>query len=578
MLAELLVQNLAIVQQSHIEFTSSFNLITGETGAGKSIIIKALRILCGLNRASKEMIRDGASHALLSGTWVLPAHHKTLQILEDYGLCYEDNTVHIRRKISTQGKHTSYINDTPVRTETLVKTAQSLIDFTGQHSSFELKQQHHTDVLDQQINPELLVAYKSLYKNVTEQLQHIREVMNQAFVWQQECEQYRQKIEELKQLSPSTEDYKTLKDNLKETMDRDRQKDTLYKAQTQLQASAEIHQITYTLSEIDSFQDLSADAKQLASLYDDLSYSISTKLANMNSLSDNSEQLQSRIAFYQKMIRKHQCADVEELLTKQSTLSKTFEKMSSAHHRLEEMIDNLHHNYTKLNTLDHDMFTARQHTAQKIDKKVITTIKTLGMPKAEFKTIAEQLSPRAHKFITPKLDPSPNNLHEFDDLQAKILEKHPLGSHHFHFHISSNPGQPLQKMSQVASGGESSRVLLAIKSILASHGPQNTFVFDEIDTGVSGAVAHQMGQLIAKMSKKVQIVCISHSPQIASWANTHFRVEKTFQQHTTQSQIRALSHQERTEEIARFLSGSKTTPESLKNAEKLIEANFGQNT
>lgn len=582
MLTHLSIQGLAIIESLNIEFANGFNVITGETGAGKSILIKALSLLLG-SKASPDSVRKGFDHATVSGRFVLKAHHPALKLLESWGVGLEEDLngfgVIIRRQVSVKGRSGAWLNDVPVTTTSLKEMAETLIDVFGQHDNQRLFDvAFHTHYLDQFLaDKSLPEVVHSRWKNASQALSALREFVDQARGKGRDVDYLMFRLSELEEFRPSLDDYNSAHALTERAKSSFQMSSALQKATSALedesgeQLSKRLRDVTRALSspKILELDVLAAEAAKIAEALDDFSFELGRVASHIDLSEEDIDHAESRIAGYQNLFRKHHVTRIEDLVDEWLKSKAQATALEDASGHIKELIRSFDSNVQELLISARILTAARIKAASMICSRVEQELSDLAMPGAKFSVEFEPV-------VKPA---SALDLHGFEGDIAQswvdVVEDWTCvgehGAERANFYLASNAGEPSLPLARVASGGEISRIMLALKKALVVGAETCVLVFDEIDTGISGRIADTVGKKIAELAGFCQIICISHLPQVSAYADTHYIVEKRQKGERTESNIRPLSHDERLEEIARLLSGNKVTAASLSHAKSLVE-------
>ena len=582
MLTHLSIQGLAIIESLNIEFATGFNVITGETGAGKSILIKALSLLLGA-KSSPDSVRKGFDHATVSGRFILRANHPALKLLESWGVGLEEEPngfgVLIRRQVSVKGRSGAWLNDVPVTTTSLKEMAETLIDVFGQHDNQRLFDvSFHTHYLDQFL-PEKTLAetVHSKWKKASQALLSLREFVDQARGKGRDVDYLMFRLSELDEFKPSLEDYSHASLMTERAKSSFQMSSALQKATSALedesgeQLSKRLREVARALSapRITDLETLATEAAKIAEALDDFSFELGRVASHIDLSEEDIDAAEARIAGYQNLFRKHHVSSAEELIGEWHKSAARAAALEDAAGHVKELIQLFDENVQALLADAKTLTAARIKAAKLICGRVEQELSDLAMPGAKFSVEFE-----------PVVKPStPIDLQAFesDITQAwvDVLEDWTcLGEHgaeRANFYLASNAGEPSLPLARIASGGEISRIMLALKKALVVGAETCVLVFDEIDTGISGRIADTVGRKIAELAGFCQIICISHLPQVSAYADTHYIVEKRQKGDRTESNIRPLGIEERLEEIARLLSGNKVTAASLSHAKSLVD-------
>lgn len=586
MIHRLNIQGMAIIEELSIDFSSGFNVITGETGAGKSILIRALSFLLG-QKVGPDMIRKGFESSTVTGEFFLGVKHDVFECLENSGIPFEVvegvGTIVIRRQVNIKGRASAWINDCPVTQGTLKEVGLNLVDIFGQHDNQKLmKPEFHLSYLDQFIaEPEILKKYKQKYRQCTDRLREIETVLEDFQSGRRDLDYRLYRLKELEEFQPSLQDFtsaRDLTDNSRSALELKEGLSSVLQIletgdgsvnQRLWEGVKRLCRLADKLSS-SSLQEIKARAEGLASELDNLGFELS-QLAGGADLDEKSiEEAHQRIFGYQELFRKHSVNDIDGLLREYEKLNRECLSQEALGEKLEEELKQGVEAAQELNTLGREVSTLRLKAAHKVKKTVEKELADLAMPGAVFDILWENVEPKQWA-----LDCSVFERKSLCDVSKKITELlEPLGPEGLEkaeFMLAANPGEPVLPLMRVASGGELSRIMLALKKALVADADTCVLVFDEIDTGISGRVADVVGKKMKSLANHFQVICISHLPQVAVYADTHFLVHKKSKTDRTQSSLRKLTQTESTAEIARLLSGSEVSKAGLMNAKALME-------
>lgn len=564
MLVELLVENFAVAEKLRLRFHAGLNLLTGETGSGKSILVDALGLLLG-GRAATEMVRAGCERARISGVFDVPRHPRLLQLFEDAGIEWADEDLLIEREISTNGKSRAFVASRPVTVSVLRDVAPFLGDIHGQNDQQQLfDPDAQLAVLDEYAgHPELLAATQAAWAELTEirrKLEDLdrneREKLRLADLWRMQA----QEIEAVKPVPGEDEELEQESRRLKNVTKLAELGNDAYASLYDSREAANA-QVQHALRRIEdlaridsSLQSAVETLRPALIAIEEVSYTLRDYVADLEANPARLDEVESRIVAIEKLKRKYG-ATIEEIL---GFLAETRQKLSAlenaAEHRaqLQAELREVEAGYQRAAK---ELTDSRRFAAARLAKEVEAQLSDLAMSRAVF---------------APEIIAGPDG---------------PRGQDAVRFLVSANLGEEPKPLDKIASGGEVSRIALALKTCLASLTEQRTLggaadtprtlVFDEVDTGIGGRAAESVGRKLKQLSRSSQVLCVTHLPQIASFADHHYSVEKVEQNGRTVSRIQQLSEGERAAEVGRMLSGEQLTKEALKNAEQLIRANRG---
>lgn len=550
MLSKLQIKNYALIDALDIEFDSQLNIITGETGAGKSIIMGALGLILG-NRAESKHFFDETSKCIIEGHFEI-APYELQEMFSSLDLDYEDRTI-IRRELHADGKSRAFVNDTPVTLQTLKALGEKLIDIHSQHASLQINtESFQLLVLDTVAAQQpLLSTYKKQYQAYKKAVADLQELEESLAKSRAEYDFNQFVFQELEQANLQEAEQEELEAEQSQLENAEEIKKHFHGAVSLLQ-SEEINVLDGLKSAVAMVQSGARYLPAAESLYERLQSSLielKDVSAELEQLADgvlmDEERLSivaERLSLIYSLQKKHRVDTVAALLT----LQQEFEHKLLDSDQQEEQIDNLK---KEIEGLRNNLITsAKQITANRMDVKgrieteVQSVLAKVGMPNAQLQI---DLTPR-------------------EDFKSS-------GQDEVAFLFSANKGQSLQPIHKVASGGELSRVMLAIKSLVAKSSSLPTIIFDEIDTGISGEVALRVGEIMEQLAAHMQVISITHLPQIASQGNAHFKVYKEDLGQRTKSNIVLLKKEERVLEIAQMLSGANPEATAIKHAEEMLK-------
>ncbi len=587
MITQLSIRGLAIIEELHIEFSPQLNVITGETGAGKSILIKGLHILLGA-KADPDVIRRGFPRAHVSAAFLLPKNHHCIELLETHGIWHDDQELTeliVRREIAQKGRSQAWVNDQPITLSLLKELGHTLIDIYGQHENHRMLDPHtHMDYIDEFVVDQSL---KTLVQGAMQQagqiLQDLRRRLEQFQTRRREQDYLQFRFDELAKFDPSLEDYeKTI--NLCEESGRilSEQKvldqaqricDEGYNGRALSSALQELQRLLEQPAEQLTEFGLQASLAQvhdLAGALDELSYILGRAASRRSLDEDEMESLQSRLAGYQSLLRKLGVRGVEEMMEEYQRLEKELSFVQQGPEAMAESLHKVRKLLEEANQYAHKLTLARKEAARRAVDAVAGELHDLNMKGAKI-----DFDFQAVQNTVPELgigDIDAGLAGDWISCAQILSETSKQGRERGQFLLSANPGDSLKPLAKVASGGEISRIMLGFKKALAMGANTCVMVFDEIDTGISGHTAHIVGKKLKELSSSFQVICISHLPQVAAYGDAHFLVQKAQKGETTESQILKLNRKSSEEEIARLLSGDQVTNSSLTHARQLLKA------
>ncbi|ERJ76629.1 DNA repair protein RecN [Streptococcus sobrinus] len=551
MLLEISIKNFAIIEEISLNFEKGMTVLTGETGAGKSIIIDAMNMMLGA-RSSTEVIRHGAPKAEIQGFFTVEKSPALSQVLEEHGIDFRDELI-IRREIFQNGRSVSRINGQMVNLSTLRSVGQYLVDIHGQHDQEELmKAPQHIKLLDE-FGDEEFQAIKSTYQTTFDAYRSLRK----RVIDKQKNEQEHKARIEMLEFQLAEIEAADLKPGEDDQLNQERGKllnhkniaDTLTNAYTMLDNEdfSSLANVRSAMNDLQTIEDFDPDYKEVATglaesyyVLEDASKRLSDIIDNLDFDGNRLNVIDDRLNVINTITRKYG-GKVDDVLDYFATISKEYDHLTGNDLDSDDLEGQLKALEKELLTSSQVLSDKRHDLAQILEKEIKHELTDLYMEKADFQV---QFS------------------------KAKFSHE---GNEHVEFYISTNPGEGFKPLVKVASGGELSRLMLAIKSAFARKEDKTSIVFDEVDTGVSGRVAQAIAQKIHKIGSHGQVLAISHLPQVIAAADYQFFIEKESKDDSTVSTVRLLTAEERVEEIAKMLAGDQVTQAALSQAEELLK-------
>lgn len=553
MLKQLYIQNFTLIDEMNILFHPGFSVITGETGAGKSIILGALGLLKG-NRADTKQIRQGEERC------VIEAHFDIRQYdLKDFFLENDlDDDPHdciLRREININGKSRAFINDTPASLSVMKDLGERLIDIHSQHQNLLLNKEdfqlHVVDILTK--DEDTLRKYQESYQNYKKE-QTILEEMIAKVSKDQENEDYlRFQLQELSDAALSEGEQEVLEQEISTLEHAEEIKSALYLSQNLISNESNgiietLNQVSQQLQKIEQiYTPVQEISQRMESCYIEMKDLLQEITAQGEQVSYNPQQLeqsQARLDTINSLEHKYHVASIAELIAYQQKIQEQINLLDHSDEEIQKQKDIVAKLLDNCTQQAERLTTIRKKAAKTIESEMKARLVPLGIPKINFKV----------------------------DIKPKELS--PNGKDSVSFLFSANTNSPLSPVSQVASGGEIARVMLSLKAMISGAVKLPTIIFDEIDTGVSGSVAEKMAHIMDEMGNNHrQVISITHLPQIAALGKNHYKVSKTETLNGTISNMTPLNEQQRIEEIAQMLSGSNITKAALANARELLNVN-----
>lgn len=549
MLTSLSIKNFALIEKLNIDFSENFSIITGETGAGKSIVLGALGLVLG-KRADLSSLKNKEEKCVIEAHFEI-SRYNLQSFFEANDLDFENQTI-IRREILPSGKSRAFVNDSPVNLQELQSLGEFLIDIHSQHQTQELSEENFQFAIIDSIgnNQDTISEYASLlkkYKSLKSNLSGLKGKLQEASKEQDYNSFLLEELLSAKLKSGAQEELEAVFEQLnnvefiKESID----KSLAISEAEQFGVLQNLKEIKFALQKIAIF---SPEYNSLLERINSVAIEFDDIVSELNqvgeSLTNDPEQLEltnQKLQNIYNLQKKHQVATIHELLEIQDVLDNKVISVDSLQVEIEKAEIEIVESEKQLDSLSEVIRKNRKKAIPVLTEKLISILDLLGMPNVRFK-IDVTLSDTYH-----------NN--GKDDLE---------------FLFAANKGSDFGLLKKTASGGELSRIMLAVKSILAQYQKLPTIVFDEIDTGVSGEIAHKMGDIMKDMSKSMQVFAITHLPQIAAKGNAHFKVSKSTVGEQTLSELKLLSKEDRIVEIAQMLSGKDISDSALNHAKALL--------
>lgn len=554
MLTQLTINNFAIVRHLNLELSEGMSVITGETGAGKSIAIDALGLCLGY-RSESSMIRNGADKADITATFQMQPNSPAYLWLKEHELLDEENSHEciLRRMINLEGRSKAFVNNRPLPISQLRELGQYLIHLNGQHApQLLLKSEYQLELVDN------YAGIHNLLGKMQEQYNKWRKLHQQVKNFRQQCKENEAR-KQLLQYQVDELDEFDIKEGEFEEME---------ETHTRLSNSEELTEMSQSVLDLLSDDNLNADSliynaiRYLEDLVDvDANYQSSLDMLNealiqvqeasseVRALADSIEQdpellaeLDERISRAMSLAKKHYVSP-HELWQHHSVLQDELQKLVDFEDNEDQLIADEKKAYRECVALAEQIYQERVSAAQKLAEQVTSQIKALSMENGEF----------------------------YIDIQHDVKKLTPNGADFVEFNLRSNLGQNAQPLAKIASGGELSRISLAVQVLTANKLSTPTIIFDEVDVGISGIAATTVGRLLRQLGNKCQVLCVTHLPQVASHGHQHFNVQKYVKDNQTETQMSLLSEQERVNALARLLGGSKITDAVLANAQEMLD-------
>lgn len=553
MLQLLHIENIAVIEQADIELGDGLTVLTGETGAGKSIIIDAIGAVMG-QRTSRELIRGGAKKGFVSAVFSAPSP-ALRQELEALGIEAEDDSLFVQRQISADGKTVCRVNSRPVPVAALRRISPFLLNVHGQHDGQKLMDENcHIDFLDGYCGADALLSrYRPSYQKLLALRRQITALDQGERERLQRVESLRAQVEEIEAAELREGEEEALTAKKRQFDNAGRLMDALRAAHGALDggetadgaavlAAAAANALAGVAEVSPVFAKLSETAQELKYLAEDLRESVGAEIARAEFSPEERAMVEERLDELFRL-RKRYGETIPEVIAYAARARKELEGLESADERRGVLREAYRKELGQAKALAAELTAARQSGARKLEKAIVDELKDLDMSRVTLQIEVET--------------------------GVKLASK---GMDAVRFLISVNPGEPVRPLSKVASGGELSRVMLAMKNVLTAGEPVGTLIFDEIDTGVSGRAAQKIAHKLREIGRKKQTLCVTHLPQIAAMGNHHLLIEKNAQKDRTFTDVHSMDAEARVREIARMLAGDQITEATLENARELLKA------
>ncbi|KIX91555.1 DNA recombination protein RecN [Staphylococcus microti] len=555
MLQSLSIKQFAIIDELEIQFSDGLTVLSGETGAGKSIIIDAIGQLIGM-RASSDFVRHGEKKAIIEGLFDIDHAQEAIRMLSQLGIDINEDFLIVKREIFNSGKSICRINNQTVTLHDLRQVMQELLDIHGQHETQALlKQKYHVTLLDRYADgayDDALETYRQTYVQHQEKLTELAELESADQALLQRLDLMKFQFDELKEAKLQADEVAQLEVDIKRIQNSEQLSlalnnayvtltdehaitDRLHELSTQLQQIDQILPNTYAQlkEQVDQFYYTLEDAKH--QLYDEM---------NQNEFDEQMlNELESRMNLLNNLKRKYG-KDIADLIKYQSKLEDEINKIENYEESTSQLRADIEKLSKQLIVDGQQLSQARRKVARTLRDHIVQEIQNLQMKDANL------------------------------EISFKPYEKPQKdGIEHIEFLISPNKGEPLKSLNKIASGGELSRIMLALKSIFVRSRGQTAILFDEVDSGVSGQAAQKMAEKMKQIANVIQVICISHLPQVASMSDHHLYISKREKDDRTTTAVKELTGDARVEEVARMISGATVTELTKQSAKEMIEQN-----
>ncbi|KDP55270.1 MULTISPECIES: DNA repair protein RecN [Staphylococcus] len=555
MLQTLSIKQFAIIDELEIHFSDGLTVLSGETGSGKSIIIDAIGQLIGM-RASSDYVRHGEKKAIIEGIFDIDESKDVIHILHNLDIEIDEDFLLVKREIFSTGKSICRLNNQIVTLQDLRKVMQELLDIHGQHETQTLlKQKYHLKLLDDYAEDKYLSTkekYKNVfnqYKSKTKELEEL-ESADQALL--QRLDLMKFQYEELEEASLKEGEIEQLEVDIRRIQNSEKLSMALNNAHVTL---TDEHAITDRLYELsnhlqsiddilpDKFSKLKEDIDQFYYTLEDAKHELYDEMSNTEFDEQMLNELESRMNLLNNLKRKYG-KDINELITYKDKLQNEIDKIENYEESTSQLREEISQLYDEVMSKGKLLSKERRTVARTLRDHIVSEIQNLQMKDANL------------------------------EISFQLLDKPTIDGIEFvEFLISPNKGEPLKSLNKIASGGELSRIMLALKSIFVQSRGQTAILFDEVDSGVSGQAAQKMAEKMRDIAEYIQVICISHLPQVASMSDHHLLIIKASNDDRTTTQVKELENDDKIDEIARMISGASVTELTRENAKEMISQN-----
>ncbi|BAB06495.1 DNA repair protein RecN [Halalkalibacterium halodurans] len=556
MLVELSIKQFAIIEQLTVSFDKGLTVLTGETGAGKSIIIDAIGLLLG-GRGSAEYVRYGEKRAEIEGLFILEPKHPAFAKAEALGIQADDGMIVLRRDVTNQGKSICRINGKLVTLGILREIGQSLVDIHGQHEHQTLlHKEQHLSLLDHFAGPPLetvLDEYKELYKQYLALERQLAQLTENEKEMAQKTDLFQYQLKEIEAANLEPGEDKRLEAERLKLANAEKLFKSVHDAYNNLYGEGRgLEWINNALTHIEDASSYDPELGKLQQHVQEQYYLLEEAMFTLRDYLDKLEfdptrleMIESRLHELQKLKRKYGDS-VDAIVEYASTIEEQLDSILHKDDRIKQLEQSLETMRLDLEVESAALTNIRKQIAMELTESIHEQLRALYMEKTSFEV----------KFHETAEGKKPFRENGVDDVE---------------FYLSTNPGEPVKPLAKVASGGEISRIMLALKTIFSNHQGVTSVIFDEVDTGVSGRVAQAIAEKIRHISVGSQVLCISHLPQVAAMADTHLYISKKEVGGRVTTEVRALKDEEKVEEIARMIAGVEMTELTKEHAKELLD-------
>ncbi|MCM3481911.1 MAG: DNA repair protein RecN [Staphylococcus warneri] len=555
MLQTLSIKQFAIIDELEIQFSDGLTVLSGETGSGKSIIIDAIGQLIGM-RASSDYVRHGEKKAIIEGIFDIDNSKDAIHVLQDLNIDIDEDFLLVKREIFSSGKSICRINNQTITLQDLRKVMQELLDIHGQHETQSLlKQKYHLQLLDDYAGDQysdLLSQYHDVFNRYKSKRKELEELESADQALLQRLDLMKFQLEELTEASLKEGEVDQLETDIKRIQNSEKLSLALNNAHMTLTDENAITDRLYELSNFlneindivpDKYVKLKEAVDQFYYTLEDAKHELYDEMTNTEFDEQVLNELESRMNLLNNLKRKYG-KDVSELIAYQGKLENEINKIENYEQSTSQLREEINDLYKQVIKVGKSLSAKRRKVARELRDHIVSEIQNLQMKDANLEI-------------------------SFKPLDEPNIE----GIEFVEFLISPNKGEPLKSLNKIASGGELSRIMLALKSIFVKSRGQTAILFDEVDSGVSGQAAQKMAEKMRDIAEYIQVICISHLPQVATMSDHHLLISKHTTEDRTTTQVKELENDDRIDEVARMISGASVTDLTRENAKEMIAQN-----
>ncbi|AGC90544.1 DNA repair protein RecN [Staphylococcus warneri] len=555
MLQTLSIKQFAIIDELEIQFSDGLTVLSGETGSGKSIIIDAIGQLIGM-RASSDYVRHGEKKAIIEGIFDIDNSKDAIHVLQDLNIDIDEDFLLVKREIFSSGKSICRINNQTITLQDLRKVMQELLDIHGQHETQSLlKQKYHLQLLDDYAGDQysdLLSQYHDVFNRYKSKRKELEELESADQALLQRLDLMKFQLEELTEASLKEGEVDQLETDIKRIQNSEKLSLALNNAHMTLTDENAITDRLYELSNFlneindivpDKYVKLKEEVDQFYYTLEDAKHELYDEMTNTEFDEQVLNELESRMNLLNNLKRKYG-KDVSELIAYQGKLENEINKIENYEQSTSQLREEINDLYKQVIKVGKSLSAKRRKVARELRDHIVSEIQNLQMKDANLEI-------------------------SFKPLDEPNIE----GIEFVEFLISPNKGEPLKSLNKIASGGELSRIMLALKSIFVKSRGQTAILFDEVDSGVSGQAAQKMAEKMRDIAEYIQVICISHLPQVATMSDHHLLISKHTTEDRTTTQVKELENDDRIDEVARMISGASVTDLTRENAKEMIAQN-----